>query len=772
MSKLGFIEIFDTSSEENDIDQHYEKNNNNDDNNSNKIIDNEGGDKYKSSYALFNTTESRSSIKRKAKKLKKKLKEEEESELNNTIDLSNNDDNEIICNNNYNSNIQNNNEDDNKDKPSNSMNSIYSYINSNREKRKRKSEIISPIIIDGDDDDDDNNNDNNNDDNKIKNNMNLNHTDKPNSLSSQSVVSKFLSTFLKSKRDSAIAPPPEDIPMSDEFLIDFFNNAPERINNSDSECESENNDDDVLNVSINSNRRNSTSSIIIDSDSEEEEEEIKEIKLFNLPYNLKPAYIIKRCKQLGVIFTDLIMDIDKKSGLPSGGATGVLASDCNLNVTIATLQNEDIGGRPLRVRAKNNQSLANQRRLSGNIEASRYYSDGIDITVKCHSCGEVGHKYADCKNPVLKTPCHLCAGTEHDSNHCLNINCFRCGEFGHHSKSCVNAKNYLKHIFCSQCGSRNHDKKHCDYNHINLHNDKKIDAKKCISENVEDSLIQCISCFGYGHAMCQKLPHISTSIIKKIFCPNCGMEGHHVEYPELVCGDNKGKIASTTYCSLPRYEAYIKFPNLLRDIDKSNDYHKNDNQYFRNLVKSAFSSDSSFSTFLFPSLLNSHNFNRRSLDGVSSSRSNLYEQNKNNKSNNNNFYDDNDDDYGNYKIEDDLDIIDNYNNSHNRGANRFIKRNDNFIPPHPINQFGNVTHNRRHTFTFSAPLPPLPPFSNKNKNNQFINNQNHPLLDKTVKSPKLSKSNPPPPVPPSRKVNKVSTTNNSNNNKKRNRTSY
>lgn len=35
-----------------------------------------------------------------------------------------------------------------------------------------------------------------------------------------------------------------------------------------------------------------------------------------------------------------------------------------------------------------------------------------------------------------------------------------------------------------------------------------------------------------------------------LFCPNCGEEGHHVEYPEL----------SAAACVAPRWEAYQKFP--------------------------------------------------------------------------------------------------------------------------------------------------------------------------------------------------------------------
>ena len=56
-------------------------------------------------------------------------------------------------------------------------------------------------------------------------------------------------------------------------------------------------------------------------------------------------------------------------------------------------------------------------------------------------------------------------------------------------------------------------------------------------------------CLQKGHAMCKKLPLKSNSV----YCPNCGLKGHHVDYYM-----KKGKAV----CRPPRYDAYLKLPKL------------------------------------------------------------------------------------------------------------------------------------------------------------------------------------------------------------------
>ena len=81
---------------------------------------------------------------------------------------------------------------------------------------------------------------------------------------------------------------------------------------------------------------------------------------------------------------------------------------------IARMQGEDCGGRPLRV-----QRFLVKKRQSGSLGGrgdSRYFSG--DISCKCHSCGQVGHRQQECTNDAVPNPCHLCAGQDHDAGKC------------------------------------------------------------------------------------------------------------------------------------------------------------------------------------------------------------------------------------------------------------------------------------------------------------------------------------------------------------------
>lgn len=120
--------------------------------------------------------------------------------------------------------------------------------------------------------------------------------------------------------------------------------------------------------------------------------------------------IIQFAAKLGHHLTNVVLGFDKRKNLPSGSATAELAAGVDVNACVTALQGENCGGRPVRVAKSNADS---KRRMSGGKEGSRYFAN--DLSFKCQACGEVGHKQFECTNDPIPTPCHLCAGRDHEA---------------------------------------------------------------------------------------------------------------------------------------------------------------------------------------------------------------------------------------------------------------------------------------------------------------------------------------------------------------------
>ena len=120
-------------------------------------------------------------------------------------------------------------------------------------------------------------------------------------------------------------------------------------------------------------------------------------------------------KKYGITFSNVVMNIDKKTNLPSGSALCDISDidkggDQAVDIpgSFSRLHGQLLGGRPIRV-----SYAGEKRRNSSGRDNSRYF--GIDISKKCSLCGIVGHKQNDCTNDPIPFPCHLCAGKDHEA---------------------------------------------------------------------------------------------------------------------------------------------------------------------------------------------------------------------------------------------------------------------------------------------------------------------------------------------------------------------
>ena len=107
------------------------------------------------------------------------------------------------------------------------------------------------------------------------------------------------------------------------------------------------------------------------------------------------------------------------------------------------------------------ESLSSEKENNEEIKASklnRYYNLEQDISVKCHICGQVGHRKDVCPNYDIKF-CYRCLSTSHEDRDCDQIKCFRCNKLGHKTYNCKVKDNKL--FVCDRCHCVGHKKSEC-----------------------------------------------------------------------------------------------------------------------------------------------------------------------------------------------------------------------------------------------------------------------------------------------------------------------
>lgn len=97
--------------------------------------------------------------------------------------------------------------------------------------------------------------------------------------------------------------------------------------------------------------------------------------------------------------------------------------------------------------------------------------------------------------------------------------------------------------------------------------------------------------------------HLDQPVINRVYCPNCGEDGHHVDYSPGDANRAGSILGSFNACKVPRYDAYIKFPQLLRGLDRqgsSSSERAGRQEYYQSLVWSGGSGEQVQN--MFPSL--------------------------------------------------------------------------------------------------------------------------------------------------------------------------
>lgn len=358
-------------------------------------------------------------------------------------------------------------------------------------------------------------------------------------------ISGFLSRFLSTKRECAAVPEPEPLAYSsDIFLSGFSAGVAMGAQAEGSEDEHEHEEGTLIDESAD----------LLDSCLEPT---AVAINLFNLPYTAREDEVRKLLRRAGLKIKSITLGgEDRVKGLLPGMAlVEVLLSQHSAATPasmVASLHGAEMGGRSVRAALS-----GEKKRLS--LESGRYFDE--NMSCKCNNCGQVGHLAADCRNAALPTPCHLCAGSDHDPGDCPNLICFRCGDFGHHSRLCTMdaVVRLSKPQLCLFCGSSRHD-------HIGCTSYEALGE----AEQMVGAFVRCMVCGAQGHAVCG--PKACSSLgggtsDLELFCPNCGDSGHCIDICKhaAVFLESEDNLA---YCLGPKHDAFFKYPSLAKDLER------------------------------------------------------------------------------------------------------------------------------------------------------------------------------------------------------------
>ena len=138
---------------------------------------------------------------------------------------------------------------------------------------------------------------------------------------------------------------------------------------------------------------------------------------------------------------------------------------------------------------------------------NRYYNIEPDISIKCHICGQVGHRKDICPNYDIKF-CYRCLSDSHEDRDCEKIKCFRCNKLGHKTFNCQLKDNKL--ILCERCHCIGHKKEECLIKPLEF-------SHKFLKYNN----LSCMNCGSKKHVLCslvnREFPELSKEDENELF---------------------------------------------------------------------------------------------------------------------------------------------------------------------------------------------------------------------------------------------------------------
>ena len=138
---------------------------------------------------------------------------------------------------------------------------------------------------------------------------------------------------------------------------------------------------------------------------------------------------------------------------------------------------------------------------------NRYYNIEPDISIKCHICGQVGHRKDVCPNYDVKF-CYRCLSDSHDDRDCDQVKCFRCNKLGHKTFNCQLKDNKL--ILCERCHCIGHKKEEC-----------LIKPMEFSHKFLKYNNLSCMHCGSKKHVLCslvdRELPELTKENDNDIF---------------------------------------------------------------------------------------------------------------------------------------------------------------------------------------------------------------------------------------------------------------